>query len=89
MTVAIIKTKAEQGIAADFAARAKQLPGTALTTKARAEAMAAFERIGLPHRRVEAWKYTDLRATLKEFAPIATNDDAAVTAEELGGALIR
>ena len=87
MTVAMIKTKAEQGLASDFAERAKDLPGTATTIKSRADAMAAFARAGLPHRRVEAWKYTDLRAVLKEFAPIAASAEVAVTAAELDVAL--
>jgi len=30
----------------------------------RAEALQAFERVGVPHRRVEDWKYTDIRADL-------------------------
>ena len=76
MTVVLTKTKAEQALQADFAARGGELPGTPAVSQARATAMAAFERQGLPHRRVEAWKYTDLRATLKELPPIATRDDA-------------
>ena len=36
----------------------------------RERAIAAFARAGLPHRRVEEWKYTDLRAKMREaFAP--------------------
>ena len=87
MTVALIKTKAEQGLAADFAARGHDLPGSAATASLRAEAMSAFERQGLPHRRVEAWKYTDLRAAVKEFAPIATFDDAPVSQADVDRAL--
>ncbi len=30
-----------------------------------------FERFGLPHRRVEAWKYTDLRTLMRTVAPLA------------------
>ena len=87
MTIAIIKTKAEQGIVADFAAHASRLPGDAATGKSRTEAMAAFARAGLPHRRVEAWKYTDLRVALKAFAPIATGDKAQVSAADVDEAL--
>lgn len=89
MTVAMIKTKAEQGLAADFAARARDLPGSAAIGRLREEAMAAFERSGLPHRRIEAWKYTDLRAAVKAFAPIATTDDVEVSTAELDAALGR
>ena len=36
----------------------------------REQAIAAFARSGLPHRRVEEWKYTDLRAKMREaYAP--------------------
>ncbi|NWH08996.1 MAG: Fe-S cluster assembly protein SufD [Alphaproteobacteria bacterium] len=52
----------------EFAARARKLPGagdSALMEK-REAAMALFRRAGLPHRRIEAFKYTDLRARLNE-----------------------
>ena len=87
MTTAALKTKAERSLAADFAARSGELPGHGPVAAARVAAMAAFERAGLPHRRVEAWKYTDLRAVLKEFAPIAGSAQAAVSAAELEAAL--
>jgi len=36
----------------------------------REQAIAAFAQSGLPHRRVEEWKYTDLRTRMREaFAP--------------------
>ena len=44
---------------------------------------AAFERFaatGLPHRRVEEWKYTDLRALMRDAKPLAPRPDAAVFA---------
>jgi Fe-S cluster assembly protein SufD len=52
----------------DFAANAASLPGSGLSwlDKRRAEAMAAFTSTGVPTRRVEAWKYTDLAASLSE-----------------------
>jgi len=52
----------------DFAAHAAQLPGAGLSwlDKRRAEAMKAFNVTGVPTRRVEAWKYTDLAASLTE-----------------------
>jgi Fe-S cluster assembly protein SufD len=87
MPVVLAKTSAELALAADFAARGVELPGAGVVAAARASAMATFERHGLPHRRVEAWKYTDLRNALKQFAPIATRDDAAVSLAELNAAL--
>ncbi len=51
----------EQGIEQESDARLRGL---------REQAIAAFARSGLPHRRVEEWKYTDLRARMREaFAP--------------------
>ncbi|WP_127089039.1 Fe-S cluster assembly protein SufD [Aquabacter cavernae] len=41
----------------------------------------AFAANGLPHRRVEEWKYTDLRAILRSSAPLAAPLDAAAEAE--------
>lgn len=47
----------------------------------REQAIAAFARSGLPHRRVEEWKYTDLRARMREAhapAPSAPVSEADV-----------
>ncbi|MEM9704621.1 MAG: SufD family Fe-S cluster assembly protein [Pseudomonadota bacterium] len=38
----------------------------------RQAAFDAFQTQGLPHRRLEAWRWTDLRAALKDAAPLAT-----------------
>ena len=85
MSVTLIKTKAEQTLSGEFAAKGKLLPGGAA---ARQAAMTAFEREGLPHRRVEAWKYTDLRNLLKDVPPVAAAPDAiTVTAKEIDAAL--
>ena len=74
MTVAISKTKAEQGLTQNFEAVAAKLPGTGAVSAARRTAIGAFAALGLPHRRLEAWKYTDLRAALKEALPAAVGD---------------
>ena len=39
-----------------------------------------FEDAGLPHRRVEEWKYTDLRALMRDAKPLATPPGAAAKA---------
>ena len=80
MTAAItpFRTEAESALSALFAARKSALPGAA---DARAAAIADFTRLGLPHRRVEAWHYTDLRAAMRDVAPVrdpsASSRDAA------------
>ena len=80
MNVALMKTKAELALSEAFAAAAPRLPGNAGVTAARADAIGRFSAIGLPHRRVEEWKYTDLRNSLKEaFRPALENDVADKT----------
>src|SRR5213075_3106097 len=37
----------------------------------------AYQRSGLPHRRIEDWKYTDLRVLMREVLPLAAPPDAA------------
>ena len=60
-----------------FADARERLPGGGPVAKVREQAFADFLRLGLPHRRLEQWKYTDLRARLREVAPLA---DAPVDA---------
>jgi Fe-S cluster assembly protein SufD len=46
----------------------------------REAAAARFDALGLPNRRVEEWKYTDLRALIGEAKPLAGVPDAAAKA---------
>jgi Fe-S cluster assembly protein SufD len=71
MTVAIARTKAEQAFTQNFEAAAAKLPGGPAVAAARRAAIGAFAALGLPHRRLEAWKYTDLRSALKDAPPAA------------------
>jgi Fe-S cluster assembly protein SufD len=66
-----IRTAAEAALLELFPAVKARLPGGARAAGEREKAIAAFGETGLPHRRVEAWKYTDLRALLREAAPLA------------------
>ena len=66
-----MKTEAEQGLAQQFIAARDDLPGSPAVAERRDAAFALFERLGLPHRRIEAWKYTDLRARMRKALPIA------------------
>lgn len=52
---------AEGEIAASFANVRANLPGAGWMQPLRAEALARVMRDGLPHRRLESWKYTDFR----------------------------
>src|ERR1700758_2120778 len=71
-----IKTVAEQGLAEAFAARKAALARDPLAAQ-REAAFRRFAAEGLPHRRVEDWKYTDLRALMREAKPLAGPPDAA------------
>jgi Fe-S cluster assembly protein SufD len=75
-----IKTAAETALATSFAAVKRGLPGPAAVGTLREDAFRRFEAEGLPHRRVEEWKYTDLRALMREAKPLAGLPDAATKA---------
>ena len=75
--VTLIKNPAEQQLAAAWAAAKSQLPGAASLREA---AFERFAKTGLPHRRVEEWKYTDLRALMRDAKPLAARPGADVFA---------
>ena len=83
-----IRTAAEQALAEAFAARAPARAGDPLAGQ-REAAFRRFADEGLPHRRVEDWKYTDLRALMREAKPLAGPPDAAgiARAKRAGGLL--
>jgi Fe-S cluster assembly protein SufD len=78
--VKAIKTAAEQALAAAYDGARARLPGGADFARLRESALAAFVESGLPHRRIEEWKYTDLRALLREAVPLADPPDKAAIA---------
>jgi Fe-S cluster assembly protein SufD len=75
MTAAIrpVKTAAETQLVEQFTAVKAKLPGN------RQDRETAFAAVveGLPHRRIEEWKYTDLRALMKDAKPLAGVPDKA------------
>ncbi len=79
----IVRTEAEKGLidlstGTDFS-------GPEWLLDARREASTKFAALGLPNRRVEEWKYTDLKAALKEtFQPAG---EQSITTEQLNEAL--
>jgi Fe-S cluster assembly protein SufD len=75
-----VKTNAEQALADAYAVTKATLPGDGRVLKLRDAAAARFDALGLPHRRVEEWKYTDLRAVLGKARPLAAPPDAAAKA---------
>jgi Fe-S cluster assembly protein SufD len=87
--VKVMKTAAETALAQAFTQARAHLPGDAAIDAQRAAAFDVFAREGLPHRRVEDWKYTDLRALMREAKPLAAPPDAQAKAQaKKAGALI-
>jgi len=77
MNLALAKTETGSALSDIFAIARDQLPGAGKVAKLRQQAFAAYERAGLPHRRIEDWKYTDLRTLMREVPPPAAAPDAA------------
>jgi len=87
--VKVMKTAAETALAQTFAQARPRLPGDAAIAEKRAAAFDVFAKEGLPHRRVEDWKYTDLRALMRDAKPLAAPPDAAAKAgARTAGALL-
>ncbi|HXD43968.1 MAG TPA: Fe-S cluster assembly protein SufD [Pseudolabrys sp.] len=76
----VIKTDAETALAQAYSAARDRLPGDDAVASQREAAFALFAKEGLPHRRIEDWKYTDLRALMREAKPLASPPDAAAKA---------
>jgi Fe-S cluster assembly protein SufD len=88
MNVAVQKTKAERAIAEQFATVNRKLTEASWVKSLRGEAFAHFQAHGLPHRRIEQWKYTDLRERLREaYPPVAAGAAAGPSVADLDRAL--
>jgi Fe-S cluster assembly protein SufD len=81
--VTLMKTPAETALAQAFESAKTLLPGN---VESRAQAFELFTQRGLPHRRVEEFKYTDLRAMMREIAPFAGAPSADEAKAALAGA---
>src|ERR1700682_3462283 len=77
MNVVVAKTETGHAMSDAFAIAHDRLPGTGPVADQRRQAFDADERAGLPHRRIEEWKYTDLRVLMREVLPLAPAPDAA------------
>jgi Fe-S cluster assembly protein SufD len=83
MNVALVKSEALRSEAMTeapgdiFASARGRLPGSGTVAEKRQQAFDAYARLGLPHRRIEDWKYTDLRVLMREVLPLAAEPDAA------------
>ncbi len=72
-------TPAEQRFLDLYASVSAELPGagSAAVRAWRDAARDAFIMLGVPHRRVEEWKYTDLRALMPDVYPLGGLDSRA------------
>ena len=77
MNLALAKNETGRAVSDGFAVARDRLPGNGKVAEARSAAFEAYDRVGLPHRRIEDWKYTDLRALMREVLPLAPAPDAA------------
>jgi Fe-S cluster assembly protein SufD len=77
MNVVLAKTETGRALSDHFAIARDRLPGTGNVADARRQAFDAYERMGLPNRRIEDWKYTDLRVLMRDVLPLAAAPDAA------------
>src|SRR5215831_5208473 len=77
MNLVLAKTDTGRAVSNVFAAARDRLPGAGDVARARRKAFEVYERTGLPHRRIEEWKYTDLRTLMRQVLPLAPQPDAA------------
>ncbi len=75
------RTAAEEAIAAALEASITAEAGQGRIPEVRRAARDAFLSHGLPSRRVEEWKYTDLRAAVRDFPNPAPAPGAVEEAE--------
>jgi Fe-S cluster assembly protein SufD len=77
MNLVLAKTETGRPLSEIFAVARDRLPGASEIADARQQAFDAYQRAGLPHRRIEDWKYTDLRVLMRDVQPLAAAPDAA------------
>src|SRR5262249_26625043 len=77
MNLVLAKTDSGRAVSSIFSDARDRLPGKGRAADVRRQAFDAYEHAGLPHRRIEDWKYTDLRALVRELAPLAAAPHAA------------
>jgi Fe-S cluster assembly protein SufD len=85
MLIRAAATPAEQRYLDLYASVADRLPGhdRPEVRVSREAALDAFALRGLPHRRVEEWKYTDLRTLMPEPYPLGGLDEKRVVSVDL------
>src|ERR1700739_2611594 len=77
MNLVLAKTDTGRALSDVFDIARDRLQGAGRVADARRQAFDVYQREGLPHRRLEDWKYTDLRALMREVLPLAADADAS------------
>ena len=85
----VAKTETGRALGDAFAVVRDRLPGKGKIADQRRQAFEAYERTGLPHRRIGDWKYTDLRALMREVLPLAAAPDAVALSRAAAVAKLR
>src|SRR4051794_7777548 len=80
MNVVLAKAETGRSLGDALALARHRLPGSGKVAELRRRSFEVYERAGLPHRRIEDWKYTDLRVLMREVLPLAAMPDAAALA---------
>ncbi|MCA6113187.1 Fe-S cluster assembly protein SufD [Bradyrhizobium cenepequi] len=80
MNLVLAKTDTGPAVGNVFVRTHGRLPGAGPVADIRARAFEAYKRAGLPHRRIEEWKYTDLRVLMRDVLPRAPQPDTAALA---------
>jgi Fe-S cluster assembly protein SufD len=84
-----VRTPAEMALTDAFEASKGLLVGNKDVSRLREDSFRAFSACGLPHRHMESWHYTDLRALMRDGLPLAAAPDPAARnalRNQLGGA---
>jgi FeS assembly protein SufD len=89
LSVHQFRSKAEQDLLDLYTRSAAALPGATnpFVAALRKQAIKTYGSLGLPHRRIEAWKYTDLRERIGDIGPLIAARGEAVGETELEAAL--
>ncbi len=85
MSVPVTLDDTERGFLAQFQEARKNLPGagTPWVASLREAGMRSFETLGLPHARVEEWKYTDIKRALRQAYALSDPAEGAILREDL------
>lgn len=83
MSLPVVKTPADEALAAVLKTVQGDLPGNESFAALRTTAAASFEANGLPNKRVEEWKYSDLKRVMPSSLALAGPVDDGALAPRL------